>query len=104
MELYLKAILRASYNAINWEVFINLQLCRTYDKSHHSIYTKESIYYLIKLKDIVMGIVHLYVYEDHKAILNIIAIRKEYQLSGFGSLSIKKIEQLLLKKIKHYYI
>ena len=42
-----------------------------------------------------MGIVHLYVYEDHKAILNIIAIRKEYQLSGFGSLSIKKIEQLL---------
>ena len=45
-----------------------------------------------------MGIVHLYVYEDHKAILNIIAIRKEYQLSGFGSLSIKKIEQLLFKK------
>ena len=40
-----------------------------------------------------MGIVHLYVYEDHKAILNIIAIRKEYQLSGFGSLSIKKIER-----------
>ena len=47
-----------------------------------------------------MGIVHLYVYEDHKAILNIIAIRKEYQLSGFGSLSIKKIKQLLLKKNK----
>ncbi|WHA05596.1 GNAT family N-acetyltransferase [Candidatus Bandiella numerosa] len=48
----------------------------------------------------VMGIVHLYVYEDHKAILNIIAIRKEYQLSGFGSLSIKKIEQLFFKKNK----
>ncbi len=38
-----------------------------------------------------MGIVHLCIYEDHKVILNIIAIRKEYQLSRFGSLSIKKI-------------
>ena len=91
MELYLKATLRASYNTTNWEVFKNSQLCRTYDKSHQSIYIKESVYYLIKLKDIIMGIVHLCIYEDHKVILNIIAIRKEYQLSRFGSLSIKKI-------------
>ncbi len=95
MELYLKTTLRASYNATNWEVFKNSQLCKNYDKSHQSIYTKGSVYYLIKLKDIIVGIVHLCIYEDHKAVLNLIAIRKEYQLSGFGSLSIKKIEQLL---------
>jgi N-acetylglutamate synthase-like GNAT family acetyltransferase len=75
-------------------------LCKNYDKSHQSIYTKGSVYYLIKLKDIIVGIVHLCIYEDHKAVLNLIAIRKEYQLSGFGSLSIKKIEQLLFKKNK----